>query len=85
MMLLQEELQRIQDANPGDALGYDEEDGRIGAKTCVMCNRGDGGLECCPDTGRVASTSNFGSALGTSGVIKGRWMCATSSSCDVGI
>eukprot|EP00892_Ulva_mutabilis_P009450 jgi/Ulvmu1/6878/UM031_0083.1 len=71
---VQDELQRNEEASTSAELGYGEEDGRIGAKLCVMCNRGDGGLQCCPDTGKVASTSNFGSALGTSGVIKGQWM-----------
>lgn len=74
--MVQDELQHIEEASPSEGLGYSEEDGRIGANSCVMCNRGDGGLQCCTATGRVASTSNFGSALGTSGVIKGQWMYA---------
>lgn len=72
--MLQDELLRIEESTPRTVEEYGEDLGRIGAQVCVMCKRGEGGLQCCPVTGRVASNSNFGSALGTSGVIKGQWM-----------
>lgn len=45
-----------------------------------MSDRGAGHPHCCLKTGKVESTSNFGTAIGTAGVITGKWMYAASSS-----
>jgi hypothetical protein len=76
LLALQDELDRIEAAKPTVESGYGEEDGRIGEAKVIMSDRGSGNPHCCPKTGKVESTSNFGTALGTAGVIKGKWMYA---------
>lgn len=71
---LQEELNRIEEDNPSEQQGYTEEDGRVGDARVIMSDRGAGHPRCCLKTGKVESTSNFGTAIGTAGVITGKWM-----------
>jgi hypothetical protein len=73
-VFLQEELDRIEAEHPSSQNSYTEEDGRIGDARVIMSDRGAGHPHCCQKTGKVESTSNFGTALGTAGVITGKWM-----------
>lgn len=71
---MQEELNRIEEDNPSEEGGFTEEDGRVGDAKVFMSDRGAGHPRCCLKTGKVESTSNFGTAIGTAGVITGKWM-----------
>ena len=81
---VQESLEEIAVDCQNRRVTYAEGSGRVSTEDrAAMVSCGQGTLRISPDMGDVESVANFGTAMATAGVIKGKWMCAHLISCRV--